>query len=71
MALETIKRINALAEDVPAYNNIRSQLSLHGNTSKETVEEKPMNINHYKTHLDNQKIVRITQNQQSRCKRCN
>ena len=62
MALETIKRINALAEDVPAYNNIRSQLSLHGNTSKETVEEKAMNISHYKTHFEKQKTMRITQN---------
>lgn len=60
MALEAIKRINALAEDVPAYNNIRSQLSLHGNTPEETVEGKPLDINHYKTHFESQKILRIT-----------
>ena len=62
--------INALAEDVPIYNTIRPQLSLQGNTPAETFLEKPMDINHYKTHFDNQKIVRITQNQQNRCKGC-
>ncbi len=62
--------INALELDVPAYNTIRPQLSLHGNTPKETVEGKPLDINHYKTHFENQKIMRITQNQQNRCKGC-
>jgi transposase InsO family protein len=58
-------------EDVPTYNAIRPQISLQGNTPEETFEEKSLDINHYKTHLDNQKIVRITQNQQNRYKRFN
>lgn len=62
--------ITALVEDVPTCNSIRPQLSLHGNTPKETVEGKPLDINHYKTHFENQKIIRITQNQQNRCKGC-
>lgn len=62
--------INALAEDVPTYNTIRPQLSLQGNTPEETFSGIPLDINHYKTHFDNQKTLRITQNQQNRCKDC-
>jgi len=62
--------INALAKDLTTYNTIRPQLSLQGNTPAETFSGKPMDINHYKTHFDNQKTVRITQNQQYRCKGC-
>jgi Integrase core domain len=62
--------INALAEDIPAYNTIRPQLSLQGNTPTETFSGKQLNINLYKTHFDNQKIVRISQNQQNKCKGC-
>ena len=63
--------INALAEDISTYNTIRPQLSLQGNTPEETFEGKPMDMNHYKTHFESQKILRITQNQQNRCKGCN
>jgi hypothetical protein len=62
--------INALAEDVTTYNTIRPQLSLQGNTPAETFSGKQLDINLYKTHFDNQKIVRITQNQQNKCKGC-
>jgi len=62
--------INALAEDVPTYNTIRPQLSLQSNTPEETFSGKPLNINLYKTHFDNQKSLRITQNLQNRCKGC-
>lgn len=62
--------VNALAEDVPVYNRIRPQLSLQGNTPAETFSGKPLDINHYKTHFDNQKILRIIQNQISRCTGC-
>jgi putative transposase len=53
--------VNALAEDVPVYNTIRPQLSLQGNTPEETFSGKSLDINHYKTHFDSQKTLRITQ----------
>jgi len=56
--------------DVPTYNTIHPQLALQGNTPEETFEGKPMDINHYKTHFDNQKTLRITQNQLNRCNGC-
>lgn len=62
--------INALATDVLTYNTIRPQLSLKGNTPQETFSGKTMDTNHYKTHFDNQKALRITQNQQNKCKGC-
>lgn len=69
--LENRKQLlNALIENITVYNTIRPQLSLQGNTPEETFEGKPMDMNHYKTHFDNQKIVRITQNQQNRCNGC-
>ncbi len=60
----------ALETDIQTYNIIRPQLSLQGNTPSETFSGKSLDINHYKTHFDNQKIVRITQNQQNRCENC-
>lgn len=62
--------INALAEDVPIYNTIRPQYSLHGNTPAETFSGKPLDISYYKTHFDNQKKIRVTQNLQNRCNQC-
>lgn len=62
--------INALAEDVPTYNTIRPQLSLQGNTPKETFEGKTMDTRHYKTHFSEQKRQRMKQNQQNRCNNC-
>jgi putative transposase len=62
--------VNALAEDVPVYNTFRPQLSLQGNTPEETFSGKAMDINHYKTHFENQKIMRITQNQENKCTAC-
>jgi len=70
--LENRKQLlNALIENIPVYNTIRPQLSLQGNTPEETFEGKPMDMNHYKTHFESQKILRITQNQQNRCEGCN
>ncbi len=62
--------INALAEDVPTYNTFRPQLSLQGNTPTETFSGKLLDISCYKTHFDDQKILRITENQQNKCKSC-
>lgn len=62
--------IKALTEDVHTYNTIRPQYSLQGNTPSETFSGKSLDINHYKTHFDGQKTLRITQNQQNRCNRC-
>jgi putative transposase len=61
---------NALAMDLQTYNNIRPQLSLQRNTPAETFSGKLMDINHYKTHFDSKKTLRITQNQQNRCNGC-
>ena len=41
MVLEAIKRINALAEDVPTYNKMLPQYALQGNTPEETFSGKP------------------------------
>lgn len=63
--LETVLKI-----DVPTYNSIRPQLSLHENTPSEVFSGKPLDINHYKTHFGSQKILRMTQNRQNRCTEC-
>ena len=69
--LEDRKQLDAaLAINVPTYNSIRPQLSLQGNTPEETFSGKPLDINFYKTNFNNQKTLRITQNQQNRCKGC-
>lgn len=69
--LENRKQLlNALAEDVPVYNSVRPQLSLQGNTPVETFSGKSLDINLYKTHVDSQKTLRITLNQQNKCKGC-
>jgi putative transposase len=60
----------ALQNDVITYNSIRPQLSLKGNTPSETFSGKTLDINHYKTHFNSQKTLRITKNQQNRCKGC-
>ena len=62
--------INALAEDIPTYNTIRPQYSLHGNTPAETFSGKPLDISDYKTHFDNQEKIRVNQNLQNRCNQC-
>jgi len=64
-ALET-----ALVTDVLTYNTIRPQLSLQGNTPAETFSGKPITINPYKTLFHEQKTLRVTQNQQNKCKDC-
>ncbi len=51
MALEAIKRINALAEDVPTYNKMLPQYALQGNTPEETFSGKPLDINYCKNPL--------------------
>lgn len=53
------KLINTLAEDVPAYNTVRPQYSLHGNTPEETFGGKPIAVNSYKNHFAEQKTQRI------------
>ncbi|WP_264564666.1 DDE-type integrase/transposase/recombinase [Flavobacterium sp. N3904] len=62
--------INALAEDVPTYNTIRPQYSLQGNTPAETFSGKPLDISHYKSHFDNQRKLRVTQNLKNKCTGC-
>ena len=60
----------ALDTDVQMYNTMRPQLSLKGNTPAETFSGKPLDINHYKTHFESQKTLRVSQNQRNRCKAC-
>jgi hypothetical protein len=60
----------ALANDVIAYNTLRPQLSLQGNTPAETFTGKTIDLKSYKTHFEAQKILRVAQNQQNKCKDC-
>ncbi|RUT69457.1 transposase [Flavobacterium cupreum] len=69
--LENRKQLTEfLSEDVYAYNNVRPQFSLQGNTPEESFSGKPIAIIQYKTHFTEQKINRITVNQQNQCKSC-
>ncbi|HEX9150653.1 MAG TPA: DDE-type integrase/transposase/recombinase [Flavobacterium sp.] len=60
----------ALVADVLTYNTIRPQLSLQGNTPQETFIGKLITLKSYKTHFPEYKILRISENQQNRCKGC-
>lgn len=60
----------ALAADVLTYNTIRPQFSLQGNTPQETFSGKLIALKSYKTHFHEHKILRISENQQNRCKGC-
>ncbi len=60
----------ALDIDVLTYNSIRPQFSLLGNTPNETFEGKVIDITDYKSHFEQQKVLRIAKNQQSKCKSC-
>jgi putative transposase len=62
--------LQALAIDVPMYNNIRPQLSLQGNTPVEAYSGKAIDIKTYKTHFVQQKQHRLAQNQQNKCAIC-
>lgn len=42
-----------------------------GNTPAETFSGKPIALNAYKIHFQKQKTLRISSNQQNRCKNCN
>ena len=60
----------ALDIDVITYNSIRPQFSLQGNTPNETFEGKTIDITNYKSHFEQQKVLRVAKNQQSKCKSC-
>jgi hypothetical protein len=62
---------SSLIENVLTYNTIRPQFSLQGNTPAETFSGKPIALNAYKIHFQEQKTLRISSNQQNRCKNCN
>ena len=67
--LENRKQLGrALENDGITYNTIRPQLSLQGNTPAETFAGKSIKI--YKTHFDEQKTLRVIQNQQNSCQGC-
>lgn len=69
--IENRKQLEAiLKNDILTYNTIRPQLSLQGNTPAETFAGKPMVMNTYKKHFNEQRITRMIQNQQNRCKNC-
>lgn len=61
---------SSLIENVITYNTIRPQFSLQGNTPAETFSGKPIALNSYKIHFQVQKSLRISSNQQNRCKNC-
>lgn len=60
----------ALVADVLIYNMIRPQLYLQGNTPQEIFLGKLISLKSYKTHFPEHKIMRISENQQNRCKGC-
>jgi putative transposase len=60
----------ALVANVLTYNTIRPQLSLQGNTPQETFLGKIISLKSYKTHFQEHKILRISENQQNSCKGC-
>jgi hypothetical protein len=60
----------ALIVDVLTFNTIRPQLSLQGNTPVETFSGKTIDLKSYKTHFEEQKTLRVIQNQQNSCKDC-
>lgn len=57
-------------ETVSIYNNIRPQMSLHGNTPIQTFEGKPMDFSIYSQRFHTQKAIRIKENTKSRCQKC-
>lgn len=60
----------ALEEDVYAYNHIRPQLSLAGNTPEESYTGIPHDLSKLTAHFKQQKALRTIQNQQNSCKTC-
>jgi putative transposase len=69
--LENRKQLlHHLQLDIETYNNIRPQFSSQGNTPNETHAGKTVDITVYKTHFEEQKALRISKNQQSKCNSC-
>lgn len=69
--LENRKQLNfALTHDILTYNTVRPQLSLQGNTPLETFLGRPINLLNYKTHFSENKVIRVSQNQQNSCNHC-
>ncbi len=57
-------------EIVPIYNNIRPQMSLGGNTPRETQNGLTIDISRYKNKIKEQKQLRLVQNKRSNCSVC-
>lgn len=59
-----------LVESVSIYNSVKPQWSLAGNTPDESYFGNPLNFSQFTMHFNEQKQVRIKQNQQNYCKVC-
>lgn len=65
---KTLSKI--LEESVLIYNTKRPQMSLGGNTPLETFNGIPINFSNYTNRFSEQKILRIAQNKQAKCRKC-
>ncbi|MEE9407694.1 MAG: DDE-type integrase/transposase/recombinase [Polaribacter sp.] len=61
---------NILKETITAYNRIRPQMSLHGNTPIQSFQGKSMDFSAYSNSFHIQKTIRIQQNTKSKCIKC-
>jgi putative transposase len=59
-----------LEQIILVYNNIRPQMSLHGNTPIETFQGKSMDFSAYSNSFHIQKTIRIQQNKKTNCIKC-
>jgi putative transposase len=62
--------ISVMADTIPIYNTIRPQMSLGGNTPKETFTGLSINILRYTSNFKEQKQLRLAQNKKNTCKVC-
>ena len=60
-----------LKKAVITYNSIRPQKALNGNTPLETFNGQANNVSRYKTHFKTHKNLRVEQNKNSGCLKCN
>ncbi len=59
-----------MVDTVSIYNTVRPQMSLGGNTPKESFGGQCIDISKYTNNFKEQKVVRIQQNKKSACKVC-
>jgi putative transposase len=61
---------NIMTYTILIYNTIRPQMSLGGNTPKETQDGLSIDLSRYTHNFKEQKQLRLTQNRKNACKVC-